>query len=323
MVHTPHGARNHRARWTIAEMEYVENHYQTSTLEEIAAHLGRTASAIKSMAIQLQCSEKSLRHWSDAERDILSRHYDSPTPMQAIFSLLPGRSPTAIMVMASKMGLSRPGNDWKEDELLCLYEYYPKEGQAVLRRLPAKSDESIREKARELGITSPGHTHAREWAEKDWLTLSENLHLRPLDLLILFPERSLSSIKNALIRLKRARGQGQLPAVRDSNKKVITAWSEAEKAVLTRWYETSKSMDDILAMLPGRPRSSVFSLAAKMGSSRPLSDWTETELQILRDFYPTEGSAVVRRLPGRQRRTVGQKAFQMGLGMKSSTPQLP
>ncbi|MFK3662734.1 hypothetical protein ACI2I2_19835 [Scandinavium sp. NPDC088450] len=321
MVNAPYGARNHRTRWTIAEMDYVEDHYRTRTPEEIAAHLGRTATAIKQMAGKLQCSEDTSRHWSEAEKEILHRHYSSPTPMQTIFSLLPERSPTAVMAMAGKLGLSRPDNDWTEAELRCLYEHYPKEGQAVLRRLPAKSDEAIREKARALGIVSPGHPRAREWDEKEWQTLSQHLHLRPVDLLPLFPDRSLSSIKNALTRLKRARGQGRLPAVRAGNKQVTTTWSEAEKDILTRWYETSKSMDDILAMLPGRPRSSVFSLAGKMGLSRPLSDWSDAELQILRDFYPTEGSAVARRLPGRQRRTAGQKAIQLGLRMAVSTPR--
>lgn len=321
MVHTPHGARNHRARWTIAEMDYVETHYATRTLEDISEHLGRTTTAIKNMAVKLKCSEDSPRHWRDAEREVLYRHYDSPTPMQTIFTLLPERSPTAVMAMAAKLGLSRPDSDWTEDELRCLYEYYPKEGQAVFRRLPVKSDEAIREKARELGIASPGHTCAREWDEQEWQTLSQNLHLRPVDLLPLFPRRSLSSIKNALIRLKRARARGTRPTVRNGKKKVIAVWSEAEKAILTRWYETSKSMDAILAMLPGRSRSSVFSQAGKMSLSRPLSDWSEAELQILRDFYPTEGSAVARRLPGRHRGMAKQKAFQLGLRMTNSTPR--
>ena len=317
MVHTPHGARNHRARWTIAEMEYVENHYQTYSIEEIAEHLGRTTQAVKGMAMQLKCSEKNIQRWNDAEKAVMYRHYDSPTSIQAIFSLLPGRSRTAVMAMASKMGLSRPGNDWTEDELHSLYEYYPKEGQSILRRLPAKSDEAIREKARQLEIASPGHTQAREWGEKDWLTLSQNLHLRPVDLLSLFPHRSLSSIKNALVRLKRAQGQGKLPIVRSGNKKVTTTWSEAEKAVLTRWYETSKSMDEIVSMLPGRPRSSVFSLARKMGLSRQLNTWSEYELQVLRDYYPTEGSTVVRRLPDRKGKAISMKAFQLGLHIEN------
>jgi hypothetical protein len=112
-----------------------------------------------------------------------------------------------------------------------------------------------------------------------------------------------------------------LPAVTAGSPRITTAWSDAEKAILIRWYETSKTLDDILILLPDRSRSSVFSLVRKLGLSRPLSDWTADELQILREYYPTEGSAIARRLPGRQTKTVSQKAFQLGIRMANSTPR--
>ncbi len=264
-------ARNHGVRWVLSELNYLETHYQTASLADMSAHLGRTTSA--------------------------------------------------IMAMAGKLGLSRADNDWSDDELQCLHQYYPVEGQRILRRLPLKSDEAIRFKARDLGIASPGHTWARQWDEQEWQLLRQNDQLSPLDLMPLFPDRSLSSIKNALIRLKRSDGQGPRPAGSTSSQKVTLAWTKAEKAILLRWYETPKTMDEILAMLPGRPRASVFAAANKLGLFRPLSDWTKKELQILKDHYPEEGPAVVERLPGRPRRTASQKAAQLGLRMNSSTPR--
>lgn len=264
-------ARNHGVRWAVSELNYLEANYQTATLADMTAYLGRT------------------------------KH--------------------AIMAMAGKLGLSRMDNDWSDDELQCLHQYYPVEGQHIMRRLPRKSDEAIRFKARDLGIASPGHTYARQWEQQEWQLLHQNSHRSPLELMPLFPDRSLSSIKNALIRLKRSNGQGTRPAGSTSSKKVTIAWTKAEKAILLSWYETSKTMEEILAMLPGRPRATVFTAANKLGLFRPLSDWTEKELQILKDHYPEEGPAVVKRLPGRQRRTTSQKAAQLGLRMNSSTPR--
>ncbi|MCS2151295.1 hypothetical protein MUU49_01690 [Scandinavium goeteborgense] len=263
--------RNHGVRWAVSELNYLEAHYQTAPLVDMATHLGRTASA--------------------------------------------------IMAMAGKLGLSRTENVWSDEELRCLHQYYPVEGQRIMRRLPRKSDEAIRFKARDLGIVSPGHTYARQWVEQEWQLLHQNRHQSPLELMQLFPDRSLSSIKNALIRLKRDNRQGTRPAGSTSSKKVTITWTKSEKAILLRWYETSKTMEEILAMLPGRPRASVFAAANKLGLFRPLSDWTEKEIQILKDHYPKEGPAVVKRLPGRQRRTTSQKAAQLGLRMNSSTPR--
>ncbi len=257
--------------------------------------------------------------WTVSELNYLEAHYQTAPLVNMVTHL--GRTASAIMAMAGKLGLSRTENVWSDEELRCLHQYYPVEGQHIMRRLPQKSDEAIRFKARDLGIVSPGHTYARQWEGHEWQLLRQNRHRSPLELMPLFPDRSLSSIKNALIRLKRNKEDNTRPAGSASSKKITTAWTETEKAILFRWYETSKTMDEILSMLPGRPRSSVFSTANKLGLFRPLSDWTEAELQILKDYYPEEGPAVVKRLPGRQRRIANQKAAQLGLRMNSSTPR--
>jgi len=222
------------------------------------------------MANLLGCADKKALPWSENEKAILLHHYESRTPVGDIIAMLPGRKRSAIMAMATRMGLSRRENPWSQAEITCLTRYYPTEGQKVLHRLPDKSDEAIRNKARELGLASPGHTVARAWDGQEWARLDQNRHLSPRELMAHFPGRSLSSIKNALIRLKKVRTPGAIPPPPVSSKPVITTWSNSEKAILTRWYTTDKSMEEILAMLPGRSRSSVFSQARKMGLSRPL-----------------------------------------------------
>lgn len=312
MANSPSQPRNHRVTWTVAELDYLEAHYATQPPADIASYLGRTTKAIKMMARKLGCT-KERPFWSEAEKAVLIQHYASSKSLQEIMALLPGRKLSVMMVTAAKMGLTRPENIWTEKELRCLRRYYPVEGQAILRRLPEKSDEAIRDKARELAILSPGHTRARQWDKQEWLLLRQNRQLSPLKLMAIFPDRSLSSIKNALNRLKRAKTPDGIPLPPVTSKSIVTAWSEEEKNILRRWYETSKPMAEILALLPGRPRSSIFSLAHKMGLSRPRNDWTKAEEQIIRQYYPTEGGKVAHRLPGREALMIGQKAFQMGV----------
>lgn len=154
--------KNHKVSWTLDEINYFEANYRASGPEAIATHLGRTAQAAKGMVRKLLHPEKTVQSWCEAERTILTNHYETQKPIRGIVAMLPGRSALAVMAMAGKMGLSRPEDTWTEDELSCLHQYYPCEGQHILSRLQAKSDENIRGKARELSLVSPGHTCARQ-----------------------------------------------------------------------------------------------------------------------------------------------------------------
>lgn len=315
--------RNTRTAWAVADMKYVEQHYRFSALAEIAAHLGRTRGAVIAMATKLGCLSKRAPSWSEAEKAVLLRHYAAGTPMHELQSMLPGRTPPAIMEAAKKLGLSRPENTWTEDEILCLQQHYASEGQRVLRRLPGKSNQVIRDKARELGLPSPGFTQFRRWDEREWQLLRDNRHLPRRELMRLFPDRSLSSIENGLTRLSQHQEANSHPPVKPRKGKVVTAWSEAEKEVLHRWFETHTPMAEILAKLPGRSLSAVLTFGEKLGLARPRSNWTDEELLILREYYPTEGPDVIQRLPGHLDSSVRNKASQLGLRMLHQTPRRP
>lgn len=203
-MNKPPEARNHRNRWTIPEMKYLEDNYRNTGLTEISDRLGRTPLAIKRMAKQLGCTQKKSPEWSTAEKAILSRYYESHVAVKDIAAMLPGRKSTTVMAMAAKMGLSRPYNIWTADEIRCLQHNYPREGQKVMHRLPGKADQLIRKKVAELGISPPSYTIRTPWSTQEWLLLDNNRDCPPLALLPLFPDRTLSSIKNALQRLKKS-----------------------------------------------------------------------------------------------------------------------
>lgn len=315
--------RNTRTAWTVADMKYVEQHYCFGALAEIAQHLGRTKGSVIAMAAKLGCLTKRAPSWSDAEKAVLLRHYAARTPMHELRTMLPGRTPPAIMEAAKKLGLSRPEITWTNDEIQCLQQHYTSEGQRVLRRLPGKSNQVIRDKARELGLPSPGFTRFHPWDEREWQLLRDNRHLPRRELMRLFPDRSLSSIQNGITRLSQHQGADSHPPVKLRKGKVVAAWSEAEKEVLYRWFKTHTPMAEILAKLPGRSLSAVLTFGEKLGLARPRSNWTADELQILREFYPTEGSDVIDRLPGHLDSSVRNKASQLGLRMRHQAPRRP
>lgn len=163
--------RNHRVQWTIAEIHYLETHYTSVRINDIAEHLGRTAIAVKAMAGKLALGKTRAPDWSEAEQAVLREHYETVMPVAEILAMLPGRPHKAVLAKAGGMRLSRrlhgPSPSWSQKELQLLRHYYPTEGQTVRHRLTGRTENSIRQKARELGIRYVGHAQFRVWLDED------------------------------------------------------------------------------------------------------------------------------------------------------------
>ncbi len=89
-------------------------------------------------------------------------------------------------------------------------------------------------------------------------------------------------------------------------------WTEAEKAVIHVHYAAGMNMQDIMAKLPGRTRGTILAMADKLGIKRP-SRWSQKECGVLKAYYPSEGSKVAERLPGRTTDAVKLKAYELGI----------
>ena len=319
-------ARNRRAEWTVSEIHYLETYFRTMRMDEIAEYLGRTESAVKSMALKLRLPVPKVLAWSEAENDILRRHYESVMPVTEIAAMLPGRALKSVLAKARNLGLSRVESGlnpaWTENEIRLMARYYPSEGQKVIRRLPGRTANSVRQKSRELGIRYTGDAQFRVWSEQDRQRLEEH-QFEPFDeIRRLFPERNKNSLRTALGRLRKKQRGTSRPVVKTSAsradvkktgpKSTVRRWSEAEKAVLTLYYESTMPMKDILAQLPGREKKSVFAMADAMELTRPRG-WSDKELQILTRYYPSEGKGVIARLPGRSVSSVVQKACDLNI----------
>ena len=120
-------------------------------------------------------------------------------------------------------------------------------------------------------------------------------------------------------------------------------WAEAEDDLLRKYYPTlgpdastkisgkSKSACKMrartLGIRKGKSRwtkQSIYCRAAKLGlQSKYKKPWTEEELSILRELYPSLGQDVAKYLPNRGKQSCTTKACQMGIKRTNQTPFSP
>ena len=196
-------SHNHRVRWTISELKFLEENYGKMSRADVGKHLGRSASAIQGMANKIGCCTQQAAAWTETEKNILRATYETDMDSKLICAMLPGRAPQSIAVMARNMGLSRPESLWRQDEIDVLNTYYPAEGKKTAARLPGRGPEAVKLKANELGIKFQGDDLYRVWSEEEWTLLAQN-HLLPFARLReLFPQRSRASVSMARRRFRR------------------------------------------------------------------------------------------------------------------------
>ncbi|HHA1936163.1 TPA: hypothetical protein ACOEP6_004666 [Enterobacter ludwigii] len=196
-------SRNHRVRWTISELKFLEEHYGKIPRADIGKHLGRSASAIQGMANKIGCCTRRAAAWTETEKNILRATYETDMDSKLICAMLPGRALQSITVMARNMGLSRPESLWRQDEIDVLRTYYPVEGKKIAARLPDRGPEAVKLKANELSIKFQGDDLYRIWSEEEWALLTQNDFLPIARLRELFPQRSRASVSMARRRFRR------------------------------------------------------------------------------------------------------------------------
>ncbi|WP_235186802.1 hypothetical protein, partial [Serratia sp. DD3] len=103
-------------------------------------------------------------------------------------------------------------------------------------------------------------------------------------------------------------------------KKQSGAWSEQELDILRKYYGDGRSLDDMQTLLAGRGKSAIEAMASQIGVTRVRS-WHADEERILREFYPTLGTKVAKKLPLRSREAVKIRASELGLKYHKVKPR--
>ena len=205
MTHNETQPARHFTVWTVQDLTFLETHYGTMPVADLAALLKRTPGAVGLMADKLGCRGKKNTPWSEAEMEIIRVHYSQGVEAEALTRRLPGRSVSAIFSRAEAMGVLS-GRFWREDELQILKEQYPVVGTAVMYLLPGRNEVAVRVMARRLGLKKSRESLSgfRPWSDEEWTLLENNMHLSVAEQqATLFPDRSNRAVEKARGRLKR------------------------------------------------------------------------------------------------------------------------
>ncbi|WP_202304757.1 hypothetical protein [Dryocola clanedunensis] len=193
---------NNNSRWTIKDLNFLEENYRKMSLVEISIRLGRTSGAVGLMAHKLGCRRSRPSEWTEEEDEIIRHYYADGAGYAHIMAILPARSEKAIFSRAAKIGVTS-GIYWREEELQILSEYYPTLGTKLKEHLPGRTSGAIKLQASKLGLKFQGSDSGFcPWTEAEWALLEKNMHLSIAEQqATLFPRRSLRAVEKARGRL--------------------------------------------------------------------------------------------------------------------------
>lgn len=256
--------------------------------------------------------------WTEAEDAILKQYF--PSEGREAYRHLPKRTATACVVRAHILGVrlsverraaavargSAQRQDlWTEEENAILREHYPIEGRKAFDRLPNRTATACDVHVSVLGLRHNG----RNWSEREEGILRQYYRAEGPDVCKRLPGRTQMA---CALRARR------LGVQMDSSKRYIrsTSWTPEEEAILRRYYPSEGP--NMYHRLPGRTRAACAGRAATIGvayrctvrGGHPV--WTAEEDAILRAYYPAEGPAVFKRLPGRTYNACAQRAGKLG-----------
>lgn len=91
-------------RWTEEQLNFLKNNYKTMSFEELEKELGKSVSAIKQKAYDLQLTKK---FWSAEQIKFLKSNYEEMSIEELEVQL--GKTANAIKLKASRLGIHKYG----------------------------------------------------------------------------------------------------------------------------------------------------------------------------------------------------------------------
>ena len=203
---------------------------------------------------------------------------------------------------------------WTEEEHSILVKYYPTEGADVIKRLPNKSKESIGSRASQYGIKIINKQAG--YANKLWTSEEDEIILKyyPTEgrkVYLRLKDRTISSVA------RRADVLGvKVENLTVEKKKIIGGhkWSPEEIELLKTYFPLEGY--DVEKRLFNRTKKSIKHKVIQYGllpEENKLMNrlWSEDELNILKRYYPIEGSKVLDRLPKRTYKSLHAKVEEL------------
>lgn len=320
-------------KWTEEEVEILKKYHSKETLEQLAKRLpGRVESSISMKAKSLGLT-KDFKIWTEEEVEILKKNYGTES-MKELIKRLPDRNENTIRSKAKSLGLSRKRNSWTLEEDEILKKYHSKETfEQLAKRLPNKSLNAIKSRLKILfgkqesiinldeNISLEHADVDKEYVETQSLTITEN-SIQEITVIEVEGEADTIEheetpkekeaednigivISNDSLNCKKAKtpNQSKNKKVNNNNKKHVipkrkSAWTEDEDEIVKEYF-IKESIGEIMKRLPNHTKNEIKSRAKKLKvvsiDIKP-ENWDDKDIDILKEYYPTEGTAVFLRL---------------------------
>ncbi len=174
-------------QWTEGEKAYLRSHYpdRTSSLSELASHLGRSITSLRSYAKYVQVRRPRHPHeWTKEEHEYLAQHYKTKRFKDIAEDL--ELSKDAVVLHANRYGIFRKPHQrlWTAQDLEYVRQHYATATAEEIGAVLGRTVQAIRQCAGRMGLQTkenwkkPANIAARVRKYKLWQSQQKNNHAR-------------------------------------------------------------------------------------------------------------------------------------------------
>jgi hypothetical protein len=168
--------------WSKEEQDYLIKHFQSTSLDRIAAALGRTKGMTQGMARRLKLIKR--KSWTVREIDLLKEHFSELSNSQ-VAKLIGTKSRLAVKEKAKKLGLKKAGYNylvqvserygklWTSEEDAVIQNLHPTMSAKELATRLDRTVQSIVSRAGHLNVKFTPPPKPPAWSEKEIETLRQ------------------------------------------------------------------------------------------------------------------------------------------------------
>ena len=255
----------------------------------------------------IKTSKEARTIWTDEQIEIVKQNY-STMPQNELLALLPDKTWNAVKYQAQLQGIKReqwdrPSQDWIQEELSCLKQYYPIETEEWLCSQINKDWGTIQNKASYLGLR---RVRQDAWTKEEKQKL---LELREKGYKLEELENELGRTQQAIQRQLRLCGVTKQDAPRKNQKFSYKLWNEEANALLKQYYMDEKKLIEEISILMNRSVASIRNQLNKLKIGRLESvEWSPEEDEYLKQHYPKSPQEQIEQHIGRAWSAIQKRA---------------
>lgn len=255
----------------------------------------------------IKTSKEARTVWTDEQIEIVKQNY-STMPQNHLLALLPDKTWNAVKYQAQLQGLKRekwdrPSQDWTQEQLDCLKQYYPIETEEWLCSKIGKDWGTIQNKASYLALK---RIRKDAWTKEEKEKL---LELREEGYKLEELESELGRTQQAIQRQLRLFGATKRDIPRKNQKFGYKLWNEEANVLLKQYYVDEKKLIEEISAIMNRSVASIRNQLNKLKIGRlESSTWTSEEDEYLKEYYPKSPQQQIEQHIGRAWSAIQKRA---------------